>query len=54
LEAGILAVMEDYIIAVIQYALLMSGNESRDCYHSAFHRIYSPAMHESRAVIVEG
>ena len=32
---------EDYIIiAIIQYALLMSGSESRDCYHSAFHRIY--------------
>jgi hypothetical protein len=47
--------MEDYIIAIIQYALLMSGNEGRDCcYHSAFRRIYSPAMHESRAVVVEG
>ena len=30
---------EDYIIAIIQYVLLMNGNESRDCYHSAFHRI---------------
>jgi hypothetical protein len=30
---------EDYIIAIIQSALLMSGSESRDCYHSALHRI---------------
>ena len=30
--------MEDYIIAIIQYALLMSGSESRDRYQLAFHR----------------
>jgi hypothetical protein len=30
---------EDYIIAIIQYVLLMNGNESRDCYRSALHRI---------------
>jgi hypothetical protein len=35
LEADILAITEDSItIVIIQYALLMSGNESRDCYHS--------------------
>jgi hypothetical protein len=38
MEAGILAMMEDYIIAIIQYVPLMSGSESKDCYHSAFHR----------------
>jgi hypothetical protein len=39
LEAGILARRENYIIVIIQYALLTSGNESRDCYHLVFHRV---------------
>jgi hypothetical protein len=48
--AGILEIMENYIIALIQHVLLMSGSESRDyCCHTAFRRIYSPAMYE-RAV----
>ncbi|MDQ3836201.1 MAG: hypothetical protein M3270_04615 [Thermoproteota archaeon] len=34
-----MAIMEDYIIVVIQYVRLMNGSESRGCYHSAFHRI---------------
>jgi hypothetical protein len=43
--AGILAMTEDYIIAIIQYVLLMSGSESRDyCCHTAFRRII--AIHE--------
>ena len=33
LGAGILAMTEDYIIAIIQYILLMSGSKSRDCCH---------------------
>jgi hypothetical protein len=42
---GILAIMENYIIVIIQYVLLMNGNESRDyCCHTAFRRII--AMHE--------
>ena len=43
--AGILAMTEDYIIAIIQYVLLMSGSESRDyCCHTAFRTII--AIHE--------
>ena len=37
LQADILAMMEDYIIAIIQSVLLMSGSERRDCYPSALH-----------------
>jgi hypothetical protein len=36
--ASILEIMENYIIALIQHVLLMSGSESRDyCCHIAIH-----------------
>jgi hypothetical protein len=45
LQAGILAIMENYVIVIIQYVLLMNGAENRDyCCHTAFRRII--AMHE--------
>jgi hypothetical protein len=43
--AGILAIVENYIIVIIQNVFLMNGNEGRDyCCHTAFRRII--AMHE--------
>jgi hypothetical protein len=43
--AGILEIMENYIIAIIQHVLLMGGSESRDyCCYTGFRRII--AMHE--------